>query len=104
MLHIRVKRDDDVLTHHSVPQLQIGTADHPGASSPFDFEAEEMAEQTEMGEDAKVGFIEIDEASNMQDGVWAQIAKADAIISNQSTKEGMNRNAKATEEVILKHN
>ena len=82
MLHRRDKGDDDVLTHHPVPQLQISSTDHPRASSPLDFKAEEMAEKIKMGEDSKERFAKIDKDGNMQDGVWAKIANTDAIIGN----------------------
>jgi hypothetical protein len=58
-----VKWDGDVFTHHPVLQLQISTADHLRATPPFDFVAEEVAKQIEMGEDPQVQlqkFIKIE--------------------------------------------
>ena len=57
-----------------------------------------------MGEDSQVRFTEIDKDRNLQDRVWVQIAEVDAIIDNQISEEGMNRNTKTMEEIILKHN
>ena len=54
-----------------------------------------------MGEDSKVRLTKTDEDGNVQDRVWAQIAETDAIIGNQTTKEGMNRNAKAMKKIIV---
>jgi hypothetical protein len=39
----------------------------------------------------------MDEDGNVQDRVGIKNAKTDAIIRNQTMKEGMNRNGKATE-------
>ena len=47
-----------------------------------------------MGKNAKIGFAEMDEDTNMKDGVWIQIAKTNGIILNQSVEEWMDQNAK----------
>jgi len=56
-----------------------------------------------MWENAKIGIVEMDEDRNMKDGVWAQVAKTNAIILNQSAEERMDQNTKSTIEIIFKH-
>ena len=45
----------------------------------------------------------MDEDRKVQDGVWAQIAKTNGLILNQSTEERMDRNAKSVIEIIFIH-
>ena len=45
----------------------------------------------------------MDEDRNVKDRVWAQIAKTNGVILNQSVEEWMDRNAKSTIEIIFKH-
>ena len=56
-----------------------------------------------MWENAKIGFIEMDEDINVKDGIRAQIAKTNPVIVNQSTKERMDRNTKSVIEIIFKN-
>ena len=56
-----------------------------------------------MWENAKIGFVEMDEDRNMKDGVWTQIAKTNGVILNQSMEERMDWNAKSMIEIIFKH-
>ena len=56
-----------------------------------------------MWENAKIGFVEMDEDINMKDEVWAQIAKTNGVILNQSVEERMDQNAKSMIEIIFKH-
>ena len=62
-----------------------------------------MTKKIEIGEDSKVRLTKIDEDGNVQDRVWAHIVETDAIIGNQTSKEGMNQNTKGTEKIIHKH-
>ena len=62
-----------------------------------------MTKKIKMGEDSKVWLTKIDEDGNVQDRVWAHIVETDAIIGNQTSKEGMNQNTKGTEKIIHKH-
>ena len=62
-----------------------------------------MVEEIKMWENAKIGFVEMDEDRNMKDGVQAQIAKINGIILNQSMDEWMDQNAKSMIEIIFKH-
>ena len=56
-----------------------------------------------MWENAKIGFVEMDEDRNVKDGVWAQIAKTNGVILNQSVEERMDWNTKSAIEIIFKH-
>ena len=62
-----------------------------------------MAEEIKIWENAKIGFVEMDEDINMKDEVWAQIAKTNGVILNQSVEEQMDRNTKSAIEIIFKH-
>jgi hypothetical protein len=61
-----------------------------------------VAEEIEMGKNAKIGLIEMDEDRDMKDGIWAEIAKTDPVIVNQCMEEWMHRNTKSAIEVIFK--
>ena len=91
------------MTHHPVPKLQIRAAYDPRSRSSLGFQAEEVAEEIKMGKNAKIGLAEMDEDRDMNDGIWAEIAKTDPVIVNQHTEERMDRNTKSTIEVIFKN-
>ena len=57
------------------------------------FQIEKVAEEIKMRENAKIGFIEMDEERNVMYG----------IILNQSMEGRMDRNAKSMIEIIFKH-
>ena len=67
------------------------------------FQTEKVAKEIKMWENAKIGFVEMNEDKNMKDGVRAQIAKTNGVILNQSAEEQMDRNAKSVIEIIFKH-
>ena len=67
------------------------------------FQTEKVVEGIKMLENAKIGFVEMDEDRNMKDGVRAQIAKTNGVILNQSVEERMDQNAKSMIEIIFKH-
>ena len=56
-----------------------------------------------MWKNAKIGFVEMDKDRDMKDGIWAQIAKTNLVIVNQSTKERMDWNTKSAIEIIFKN-
>ena len=70
---------------------------------PHEISNKKVVEEIKMWENAKIGFTEMDEDRNMKDEVWAQTAKTNGIILNQSTEERMDRNAKSTIEIIFKN-
>jgi hypothetical protein len=62
-----------------------------------------VVEEINVGKNAKIGLIEMDEDRDMKDGIWAEIAKTDPIIINQPTEERMDWNTKSAVEVIFKN-
>lgn len=63
-----------------------------------------MAKEIEMRADAKKGFTQMNKNGNVENRVWVQMAKADPIVPNQISEEGMNKNPKPAQEIILKYN
>ena len=91
------------MTHHPILKLQLCAAYDPRSRSSSGFQTEEVAEEIKMGKNTKIGLAKIDEDRDMDDGIWADIAKTDPIIVNQPTKEWMDQNTKSTIKVIFKN-
>ena len=71
ILHIYVQRGGDVLANHLISKLQVCTAYDPRSRSPLGFQIEEVAEEIKMRKNAKISLIEMDEDTDMKDGIWA---------------------------------
>ena len=56
-----------------------------------------------MRKNAKISLVEMDEDRDMKDGIWAQIAKTNLVMVNQSMEERMDWNTKSVIEIIFKH-
>ena len=54
-----------------------------------------------MRKNAKISPVGMDEDRDMKDGIWAQIAKTNLVIVNQSTEKRMDWNAKSAIEIIF---
>lgn len=63
-----------------------------------------MAEELEMGGDAKEGFTEIAENRNMKKAIRIQMAEADSVVFEQISEERMNRDPKSPNKESSKHN
>ena len=63
-----------------------------------------MAKKIEMGVNAQEGLTKMNENGDMNDGIRTQMAKANAVIMDQISEEGMNRESKSTQEIIFEHN
>ena len=70
---------------------------------PPSFQTEEVVEEIKMRKNAKISFVEMDEDRDMMDGIWAQIAKTNLIIVNQSMEEWIDWNTKSAIEIIFKN-
>ena len=51
----------NILAGHSILKLQINAADHPGATTAFLLQPEEMSEEVEVRQNPKKRLIEMDE-------------------------------------------
>ena len=58
-----------VLTRHPIVELQIHTADHSGTALALLLQPEQVSEEVEVGQNAKIRLVEVDEDSNMQDSI-----------------------------------
>jgi len=64
-----------VFSNHSIPQLQINTADHfGGPRSRKGFETEEIAKKIEVRSDFDERFAQINEEGNIKDTVGMEMA------------------------------
>ena len=73
-----------VFSNHSIPQLQINTADHFGAPrSRKGFEAEEIAKKIEERSDFDERFAQIDEEGETKDTVGMEMAQANAVVTKK---------------------
>ena len=73
-----------VLSNHSIPELQINTADHfGGPRSRKGFEAEEIAKKIEVRSDSNERFAQINEEGYMKDNVGMEMAKVNAVIAKK---------------------
>ena len=73
-----------VLSNHSIPQLQINTADSfGGPRSRKGFEAEEIAKKIEVWSDSDERFAQIDEEGDMKDTVGMEMAQANVVVTEK---------------------
>ena len=85
-----------------MPKLQVCAAYDP-RSRPPGFQTEEVVEEIKMRKNAERSLVEMAKNRDMKDGIWAQIAKTNLVIVNQSTKERMDWNTKSAIEIIFKN-
>ena len=73
-----------VFSNHSIPQLQINTADHfGGPRSRKGFEAEEIEKNIEVRSDSDECFAQIDEEGDMKNAVGMEMAKVNVVIAKK---------------------
>jgi len=63
-----------------------------------------MMEEIEVQSDAKESFTKVDENRNVKDVVGAQMTEIDTVVSKEFAKEGMSRNPKSPNKIILEYN
>ena len=78
-----------VFLNHSIPQLQINSANHfGGPRSRKGFEAEEIAKKIEVRSDSDERFTQINEEGDMKDIVGMEMAQANAIVAKKFRRKG----------------
>ena len=86
-----IQRHSNVLSRLPIAELQIHTADHLGTTPALLLQPEQVSEEVEVGQNAKIRLAEVDKDSNMHDNIRMQIAQAYSPILQQITQERMNR-------------
>ena len=82
-----IQRHNNVLAIIPSQKLQIHTVDHFGTTPALLLQLEQVSEKIEVGKNAKIRLTEIDKHSNVQNGVWMQIAQAHALELQQTPQE-----------------
>jgi len=90
---------------HLVAQIEVYSTCNLGASNcSFLLQTEKIMEEVEVRLYSNIGFAQVNEGRNKENGVWVQIADPDLIVEKKPLEKRMDGNPKAPLEEILKNN
>ena len=86
-----VQRYINILTGHSILELQIDAADHLGATAAFLLQSEEVSEEVEVRHNPHKCLTEMNKDQDVQYGVGVEIAQTNRLEFQKISKERVNR-------------